>query len=432
MKHLNNMRFPGLVMALLTCFQISAMAAGFQVYLPSSRATAMGNLGVGLRPDASSIYVNPGAMALMENNQIMMGFNFIEAKVQFYNSQVENSNYVADSDNPTGTPFHAYAVWGPREAKWKVGLGMYTPYGSRVNWGDEWQGRFLLTGIRLQAIYIQPTFSYAFSENFSIGAGLIGMFGNVDLKRVIDTSSDLPPTTINLVGDAEFAFGFNVGLYWAISEKWQLGASYRSKVDATLKGGDVSFENVPSSLSTLLTDNKFSSTIPLPSSANLALNWTPDENWEVGVEVNYIGWSAYKSLDFDFEDENPVIQDSESPRNYEDSWVFHLGGEYDFGKFQLRAGGYYDLTPVQEGYMTPETPDANRIAFTGGLGYSLGDFLQFDLAFLFIAGQEREQLTSVAQSVGTYPSSTNSTYAVEPGTYKMRAYIPDVTITYKF
>ena len=47
MKHLNNMRFPGLVMALLTCFQISAMAAGFQVYLPSSRATAMGNLGVG-------------------------------------------------------------------------------------------------------------------------------------------------------------------------------------------------------------------------------------------------------------------------------------------------------------------------------------------------------------------------------------------------
>jgi long-chain fatty acid transport protein len=258
------------------------------------------------------------------------------------------------------------------------------------------------------------------------------MFGNVDLKRVIDTSSDLPPTTINLVGDAEFAFGFNVGLYWVISEKWQLGASYRSKVDATLSGGDVTFDNVPSSLSSFLRDNKFSSTIPLPSSANLALNWTPDENWEVGVEVNYIGWSAYKSLDFDFEDENPVIQDSESPRNYQDSWVFHLGGEYDFGKFQLRAGGYYDLTPVQEGYMTPETPDADRIAFTGGIGYSLGDFLQFDLAFLFIAGQEREQLTSVAQSVGTYPSSTNNTYAVEPGTYKMRAYIPGVTITYKF
>ena len=168
MKHLNNLGNLGLVMVILTCFQVSAMAAGFQVYLPGSRATAMGNLGVGLRPDASSIYVNPGAMALMENNEVMMGFNFIEAKVAYYNSQVENSNYVADSDNPTGTPFHAYAVWGPKEARWKVGLGIYTPYGSRVNWGEEWNGRFLLSGIRLQAIYTQATFSYALLDNLSI------------------------------------------------------------------------------------------------------------------------------------------------------------------------------------------------------------------------------------------------------------------------
>ena len=72
---------------------------------------------------------------------------------------------------------------------------------------------------------------------------------------------------------------------------------------------------MPNSLTTFLNDNKFSATIPLPSSTSLALNWTPDEKWEVGIEADYSGWSAYKSLDFDFEDENPVIQDSESPRN---------------------------------------------------------------------------------------------------------------------
>jgi len=432
MKQLYTMKNLGLVLGLLAIFQVTAFAAGFQVYLPGSRATAMGNLGVGLRPDASSLYVNPGSMALMENNEIMLGFNFIYANVAYYNSQVENSTYTADSDNPIGTPFHAYAVWGPKEGRWKVGIGMYTPYGSRVGWDESWQGRFLLTGIRLQAIYSQATFSYAITDNFSLGAGLIGMFGNVDLKRALDVSSDGPPTTINLTGDADFAFGYNVGLYWAISEKWQLGANYRSEVVAKLSGGDVTFENVPSSLETLLRPNKFSASIPLPSAAALALNWTPDEHWEVGIEANYIGWSSYKSLDFDFENENIAIQDSESPRNYQDSWVFHLGGQYDFGSVQLRAGGYYDLTPVQDGYMTPETPDANRLAFTGGIGYSLGDFLQFDLAFLFIMGEEREQTTAVAQSVGTYPSITNDTYAVEPGTYKMRAYIPGITITYKF
>jgi len=392
----------------------------------------MGNLGVGLRPDASSIYVNPGAMALMRNNEAMIGVNPIFATVAFYNSEVANSNYQTTTDNPTGTPFHAYVVWGPKESKWKFGLGAYTPYGSGVKWGSEWQGRFLLDEISLQAIYTQLTASYAILDNLSIGAGFVAMFGSVNLKRVLDATSDLPPTTVELSGGADIAFGYNVGLYWAISEKFQLGVSYRSKIDATLSEGDVSYENVPSSLTSILSPNKFSATLPLPSSTNLGLNWTPNEKWEVGIEANYIGWSVYKSLDFDFADENIAIQDTQSPRNYEDSWVFHLGAQYAVNSWKFRAGGYYDITPVQDGYMTPETPDSNRTALTAGVGYTIGDNLQIDLSFLFISGAERLQEKSVAQSVGTYPSESNDTYAVEPGTYKMYTYIPGISISYRF
>ena len=432
MKQLYRLRSSGLIIVIMTFFQLFASAAGYQVLLPGNRATAMGNLGVGLRPDASSIYLNPGAMSLMKNNEVMLGFNLISSNAAFYDSQKENSNYQVASDNPIGTPFHVYVVWGPKESKWKFGLGAYTPFGSGVKWGTEWQGRFLLDEISLQAIYTQATASYAILDNLSIGAGFVAMFGSVNLKRVLDVTSDEPPTTVELDGSADMAYGYNVGIYWAVSDQWQIGASYRSQIDAVLSSGDVSYENVPSSLASLLTPNKFSATLPLPSSANLGLNWTPDENWEVGIEANYIGWSAYKSLDIDFVDENIAIQDTQSPRNYEDSWVFHLGGQYMMDSWQFRAGAYYDISPVQLGYMTPETPDSNRIALTAGIGYTVGDFLQFDLSFLYIASEQREQTTEESQAAGTYPSANNDTYAVEPGTYKLRAYIPGLSISYRF
>lgn len=432
MKHIYSFQRWGGILLVFMFLQQSVMAAGYQVLLQGNRATAMGNLGVGLRPDASSMFFNPGAMSFMEGNQIMLGINLISSNIAFWDSETPGSNGTAVTDNSIGTPFHVYAVWGPKESKWKFALGAYTPFGSKVTWGKEWQGRYLLDEISLAAIYVQATASYRLLDNLSVGAGLVAMFGDVELQRVLPVTSDMDPTTINLKGKSKTRIGYNVGLYWEISEKWQLGASYRSRIDAELEEGDVTFENVPTSLETLFQPNTFSASLPLPSQISLGVNFFPTDQLTLGLEANYIGWSAYQSLDFNFTDENIAIQDTKSPRKYNDSWVFHLGGEYAINKIQLRAGTYFDMTPVDEGYMTPETPDANRLAFTAGLGYSLGEKFQLDLSFLLNMGQQRSQSVAAAQKAGTYPSATNSTYAVEPGTYKLRAYIPGLSITYKF
>lgn len=432
MKHISAIKDWGIILLIYLFLQQSAMAAGYQVLLQGNRATAMGNLGVGLRPDASSMFFNPGAMSFMEGNQIMLGINLVNSNIAFWDSQTPSSTNTAVTESPIGTPFHAYAVWGPKESKWKFALGAYTPFGSTITWGKEWQGRYLLDQISLKAIYTQATVSYKVSDRLSIGAGFVAMFGSVELQRVLPVTSDLDPTLINLNGNSKTGFGYNVGLYWEISEKWQMGASYRSKINAELEKGDVTYENVPSSLEILFQPNKFNATLPLPSQISLGFNFTPDDRLTLGLEANYIGWSAFESLDFDFVDENIAIQDVKSPRNYHDTYVFHFGGEYRIGQIQLRAGTYYDLSPVDKGYMTPETPDTNRFAVSCGLGYNLGERLQLDLSFLYNVGQKRTQTIEEAQDAGTYPSSTNSTYAVEPGTYKLKAYIPGLSISYKF
>lgn len=127
-----------IVCLLLTFISHISFGSGYQVLLQGNRTTGMGNLGVMMYSDASSLFFNPGAMGFMDRNSIKIGFNPIFANSTYWNSDTENSNYIANSDNPMGTPFHVFAVWGSQDSKFKFG-GAFTPYGSGVNWGDNGQ-----------------------------------------------------------------------------------------------------------------------------------------------------------------------------------------------------------------------------------------------------------------------------------------------------
>ena len=118
------------VCLLLTFSSYASFGSGYQVLLQGNRTTGMGNLGVMMYSDASSLFFNPGAMGFMDHNSIQLGFNPIFATNTFWNSETENSSYTADTDNPMGTPFHLYAVWGPQDSKFKFGIGAFAPFGS--------------------------------------------------------------------------------------------------------------------------------------------------------------------------------------------------------------------------------------------------------------------------------------------------------------
>ena len=424
------------VFMFLTFSGYLSFGSGYQVLLQGNRTTGMGNLGVMMYSDASSLFFNPGAMGFMDHNSVMAGFNPIFASNTYWNSETENSNYTANSDNPMGTPFHVYAVWGPQESNFKFGVGAFTPFGSSVNWGTSWIGRDLLNELSLKAIQIQPTVAYKLNDKLSIGAGLDITIGSVSLMRTLflDGSTGnggYAEGSVLLEGDATTTFGFNVGLFYKASDKIDIGLDYRSGVSMKVEGGDATF-SVPSNLAAQFPPgNTFTAELPLPYVISAGLTYHVNENFELGTQFDWVGWSAYESLDFDFETETDFLKDSSSPRNYDDSWVIHLGGEYFFeSNVQLRAGLYYDKTPVQDGYMTAETPDNDRIGLTAGLGYGFGD-LQLDLSFLYIHSTERQQTQAQAEAAGTYDSSDGSR-DVLLGTYRLNALIPGISIAYKF
>ena len=78
-------------------------------------------------------------------------------------------------------------------------------------------------------------------------------------------------------------------------------------------------------------------------------------------------------------------------------------------KMMLRAGLGYGFSPVQAGYVTPETPDGNRVYFTSGMTVYVSSHFNLDLSFYFT------KVTRSDRNLETLLSGTFTTIALAPG-----------------
>ena len=403
-----------------------AHAGGFQVYLPSQQSIGMGGVGVGLSMEQAAQFMNPGAMAMLRQNGVQFGVSATFARLAF---RPASGGGQRELQNTTVTPFNLYASFGPKEGKFRAGIAVYTPYGSTLKYEKGWEGRFALSEITLRAVYVQPTVSYALTPQLSVGAGLMILAaGSVNLQRVIALPS--AEGSIELDGQTKTGFGVNAGIFFKPSDKLSVGLSYRSKIDATVEDGDVTVVNPIAALQSRFVGNKFRAVLPLPATFNVGIGLMPTEKLTIGLDVNLTKWSAYRALRFDFSKDGQPAQVgtgtfSESKRSYQDALTFRLGGQYKVtDKLALRLGGAYDVTPVKDGYVTPETPDNNRVIGTAGVGYNITENFGLDASFMFQAILKRTQTEADLLNNGTTDRVA--------GTYRTNISIPGIGLRYNF
>jgi long-chain fatty acid transport protein len=223
---------------------------------------------------------------------------------------------------------------------------------------------------------------------------------------------------VELSGKAQ-GFGGNFGVYADFIEKLHIGLTYKTQIKMEAKDGEAKFSGIPSALSDFFpADNKFSTTLNLPGSVNFGAAYDVSEKLSIALEVNYVMWSAYDSLIFDFETNTDRLEDSRNPRLYENTVTVRLGAQYKLNeKLTPRVGFYYDPSPITDDYFAPETPNCNNLGFTGGLSYLAMEKLSIDVSFLYIHGLER--------SSSYLPSNFS-------GDYKTTAFVPGIGLTYQF
>jgi len=185
----------------------------------------------------------------------------------------------------------------------------------------------------------------------------------------------------------------------------------------SLEGGDATF-TVPSALSTSVpAENKFDASLPLPSNLDFGVSYDFNDKFTMAAEVNWIMWSTYESLDFTFEQSGELLN-NENPREYKDTWIPRIGAQYKLNDlFTFRAGAYYDSSPANEKYFTPETVTLNTIAFTLGATITPVKGLEIDLSYLELHGLEADKSYEPANFAGTY---------------KTRSFVPGIGLSYRF
>ncbi|MCF8229101.1 MAG: outer membrane protein transport protein [Bacteroidales bacterium] len=388
----------GICLFLIT--SITATAGGYQVRLQGQKQTGIGLIGSPFSYDASSIFYNPGSLSFLQNKyNFTLGASGILSNHIF---RMKNTDYEERTDNPLSTPFGIYGS-GKITDKISIGVGAYTPYGSSAKWPEEWAGRYLVQDISLMAVFIQPTVSYQITDKIGIGAGFIYATGNVKLNRAI-------PGVNNAIAELDgntSSIGFNVGMYFKPNEKLSFGVNYRSKIIMEVEEGDATFRDVPTALQTSIpADNTFGAELPLPANLDFGLAYAFNDKLTLAAEVNWVMWNIYDSLKFTFT-KNPEGLNSSNPRLYEDSWITRIGAEYKLNeKFTFRGGIYYDPSPTNKDYFTPETVSLNTLAFTLGMTYSPVPRLDIDLSYLQLHGLEADKQYEPGGFAGTYKTLT--------------------------
>lgn len=386
---------------------VSAYSQGFQVNFQGQKQQGMGLAGTALSEDASALFYNPGGVAFVRKSEINAGFSPIFANTLFVDS-ASGDGYRTKS--PMGTPFSAYALFGFKKLEsLKVGLAVYTPFGSTIQYEDAWIGRFALTKLSLKSIYFQPTVSYKINEHFGIGAGFVISTGEVDLQKDIPVQdADGTFGHAELTGKA-LGFGYNVGVNAKIDNHFSLGLTYRSKVSMKVKEGDATF-TVPESLSANFPSGAFTSSLPLPSVLTLGASYDSEKRWQAVLDINYVGWKAYDTLAFDYESNTTSLTDTKSARKYKSILAFRGGVNFKATEMiAVRLGGGYGFSPVQSGYVTPESPDGNRIYGTAGLGFKFNEHFNLDLSFYYT------HIKRTDRNLESNLSGTFITIAISPG-----------------
>lgn len=394
----------------LLAVPILGYSQSFQVNLQGQKQTAMGGAGTGVALDEAAVFFNPGAVSFLKKNGVQAGISPLYLKTAF---RENGSNVTEYNKDKLATPVMGYAVFGSPENRLRFGIGVYTPFGGAMHWKEDWTGKYSVTSLDLQAIYIQPTLSLKITDQIGIGGGLVYSLGKVDLRRALPyTKNDGQAATAKLKGDSK-DFGWNAGIYIETVSGVSIGITHRSQVTAKVKDGDAIFD-VPDALRGTV-PTKFSAELPLPATTSLGLGLYPSEKTTIAVDVNWVHWSKYKELGFTY---NNNFSAPASPRNYHDAAALRLGIQNQTtNRLALRAGVGYAFTPVGKGYVTPEVPDADRLLLSAGIGYKASERFNIDLSFLYENVKKRNETNIESQLSGEF---------------KTLAYIPGISISYKW
>lgn len=406
-----------ITLLIVALYASSIYAGGFQIGQNGHRNIGLGLSGTATCNDASSVFYNPGALTITEGKySFSLGASLAFSYFAYHASSP--SDYSAQTENPANVvPYFYFSAKITKRLK--AGFGVYAPYGAINNWGNSsgWAGKYLIQRYDLNAVFLQPTLSYKIGEFLGIGAGFIFAIGNFGITRAIPVQSVTQEGQVKLKGSTT-GIGFNAGIKVVIAKKINIGLTYISQIMLKFRNQEAEFI-IPQAVDYKFPPkNRFNLDFPLPALASFGISYDLSKKVMLTLQCDYTFWSVNDSMKISFEnttadlaDNNPAVA-----MKWRNTYTIRGGVEYKANeKLAIRAGGYYDQSPIKDGYLSPLSIGGNLYGITAGLSFKATKKLTLDGSFHFFDSFKREG--------SDIPNNFN-------GIYKIRAYFIGIGFNY--
>lgn len=402
---------------LLSVAAAAAMAGGYKVPESSINATALSAAYVAASHGADAAYYNPAAMVFNDDAAFLeVDATYIGLSDIHYAST--NGAYNIDSQNESFlVPTLHYSSKKLGNNGTRVGLSIITPAGLSKRW-DSQPAKSSAEEFTLKTVEVNPTVAIPLSDLFSMGIG----FRIVRTDGVVKSNTGTSEIIRDLSGDA-IDYGYNLALNYRPSHNLSLAATYRSKIDLNVEG-DATLNYLPSlHPSHAAYSGAASVSIPLPAALSIAAAYSFDTGTTVEVVYEHTYWSAYRSLDFDYDGTvNNATNFFGAPiaKNWSNTNTYRLGLTQKYDQWTAMAGVAYDETPIPESTQGFELPDSDAWIFSLGGRYQIDKQWNVGLAGLVDMKKDR----TIHQTGGTSP--INGEFS------DSRAYLVTAGVEYRF
>ena len=407
MKYRNSIFIASLALA-----SNAAMASGFALIEQSANGQGLSYAGAAANTDNSSVmWFNAAGISEVDGHQLILTGHYIVPNVEFkgvYKSPLGTSG--EGKGNGSKPAFVPNFYWKGQAGDYDLGLGINVPYGNDITYDSNWIGRYFAVKTDLKTVNINPTIARKLTPKFSVGLGLNAQ--RVDLIMTQKVNQALfSNNAIRSDGDGKitadsWAFGYNIGFLYQVSDKTKLGLGYRSAI-THFATGNMKY-TVDARLSNRLKDSRIKSTVTLPASLNLGVTHQYDKV-EVLLGAIWTKWSDYKELEIK-KDDGSVLTNTR--QDFKDSWRVSAGVQYPYSaKLTLRTGVAFDQSPVSNGkHRSPRTPDADRKWISAGFGYQVSKASHIDVGYSYLWSEKVDSnytTNDVEYLIGRYTPSVN-------------------------
>lgn len=398
-----------------------AFGSGFSIFEQGAKATGMGGAFVATADDPSAIFYNVAGIAQQRKMTALTGATIINFSNSFNGDPNDPFTVGTSGGNykrHTFTPPNAYAVI-PIGDNLTFGVGLFSAFGLRTNWQDDFPGRFISRDANVKTVSVEPAIAWQTSDG-RIAIGLGGEYrrAKISLNR---NNGALNPFTqrfadvanVYLSSDWESEIGWNAGVLFKPSPTWRIGAQYRTDQSIDFKG-DAHFTQIMTGSpqfdaavkAGLPPDQGIRTTINFPAIASIGVATTIIPTWDIEFDVTHTTWSKFKNLDIAF-NTTPALN-LHRPQNWENTNSYRLGTNHPVTPdWDVRLGFVYDENPQPTEGVGPLLPDSDRQGVSFGVGYHKGPWI-VDVTDLVLHFKDRStQGVNSDNFNGTYKTDAN-------------------------